>query len=293
MPAASFFVTSAVFHYLGPSFAVLLFAHVGVLGVGWLRIASAAVVFAIWRRPWRILGGASPRQRWVFLALGTVLAGMNILFYLAIDRLPLATVGAIEFLGVIVLAAVGVRSRRNVIALVLAIGGVAVLTELRLSGDVWGFVFAFGNCVGFMLYISLGHRIANTASDGQRPASATSLSGIDQLGFSMLIAAVVATPIGLGSAFTAFAHPLWLLWGVGVGICSSVVPYVLDQLAMARLSRATFALMLAILPAAATLIGLVVLHQVPTIQDLVGIALVVGAVAIHKGSQAVNPDVDP
>ena len=142
---------------------------------------------------------------------------MNILFYLAIDRLPLATVGAIEFLGVIVLAAVGVRSRRNVIALVLAIGGVAVLTELRLSGDVWGFVFAFGNCVGFMLYISLGHRIANTASDGQRPASATSLSGIDQLGFSMLIAAVVATPIGLGSAFTAFAHPLWLLWGVGVG----------------------------------------------------------------------------
>jgi inner membrane transporter RhtA len=282
MPPASFFLTSAVFHYLGPSFAVLLFAQVGVLGVGWLRIASAAVLFAVWRKPWRILLRASPSQRWTFLALGAVLAGMNFLFYLAIDRLPLSTVGAIEFLGVIVLAAVGVRTSRNVLALVLAVAGVAVLIEVRLAGDIWGFVFAFGNCVGFVMYILLGHRIANTTTEGQRPGTAAPLSGIDQLGLSMLIAAIVATPIGIGSALIAFANPLWLLWGIGVGICSSVIPYVTDQLAMARLPRATFALMLAILPAAATVIGLFVLHQVPTTQDLIGILLVVGAVAVHQ-----------
>ncbi|MDX6390994.1 MAG: inner rane transporter RhtA [Streptosporangiaceae bacterium] len=73
MPPTSFFLTSAVFHYLGPSLAVLLFAHVAVLGVAWLRIASAAAVFALWRRPWRILRTADRSQRLVFLALGVVL----------------------------------------------------------------------------------------------------------------------------------------------------------------------------------------------------------------------------
>jgi inner membrane transporter RhtA len=279
LPPASFFLTSAVFHYLGPSFAVLLFAHVAVLGVAWLRIAAAALTFAIWRRPWRLLARADASQRVVFLLLGAVLAAMNSLFYLAIARLPLATVGAIEFLGTVVLAAAGVRTRRNLIALVLAISGVVILTSVRLVSEPLGFVFAFGNCAGFMLYVILGHRIANRPVRG---APRTPMSGIDQLGLAMLIACVVATPFGAASAAPAFTHPAWLAWGVGVGVCSSVIPYVTDQLAMARLSRASFALMLALLPAAATVIGLVVLGQVPTMRDLAGIGLVITAVALHQ-----------
>src|SRR5216110_1748295 len=124
IPPEAFFICSAIFHYLGPSFAVLLFVNVDVLGVAWLRIASAAVVFAIWRRPWRVLQRASASQRRVLLGLGIVLAAMNSLFYMAIDRLPLSTVGAIEFLGTIVLAAAGARTPRNGVALLLAIGGV-------------------------------------------------------------------------------------------------------------------------------------------------------------------------
>jgi inner membrane transporter RhtA len=279
LPPTSFFATSAVFHYLGPSLAVLLFAHVQALGVAWLRIAAAAVFFAIWRRPWRIWRLASPAQRRVFLGLGGVLAAMNILFYLAVDRLPLSTVGAIEFLGTVVLAALGARTRRNLVALLLAVGGVAVLTDLRLSGQLVGFVFAFANCVGFMLYVVLGHRIANTSADDA--GNPSPIGGIDQLGLSMLIAVVVATPFGIGHAATAFTHPLWLVWGIGVGLCSSVIPYVTDQLAMARLPRSTFALMLALLPAAATIIGFVVLGQVPTPSDLAGVALVIFGVALH------------
>ncbi len=293
LPPASFFLVSAIFHYLGPSFAVLLFTHVSVLGVAWLRIASAAVVFAAWRRPWRLLRALTPGQRWVLLGLGVVLAAMNSLFYLAIDRLPLATVGAIEFLGTVVLAAAGARTRRNLLALALAVGGVATLTAIRLAGEPAGFAFAFANCLGFMLYVLLGHRIANRpagpATDRADPAGPAApaasrgpLSGIDQLGAAMLVAAVVATPVGLPGALPAFTHPGWLLWGVGVGVCSSVIPYVTDQLAMARLPRATFALMLALLPMFATLIGAVVLGQVPTVRDLAGIALVVAGVALHK-----------
>jgi inner membrane transporter RhtA len=131
-----------------------------------------------------------------------------------------------------------------------------------------------------MLYILLGHRIANTAVSGGSPG--LPLSGIDQLGLAMLIAAAAATPFGLVPAAPAFTHPAWLAWGIGLGVCSSVIPYVTDQLAMARLPRATFSLMLALLPATATVIGLIVLGQVPTLRDLAGIGLVILGVALHR-----------
>lgn len=210
--------------------------------------------------------------RWLLLALGGVLGLMNVVFYLAIDRLPLSTVGAIEFLGPVLLAVVGVRTWRNLAALLLAVGGVALLTEVRLAGEPLGFVFAFVNCAGFILYVFLGHRIA---ADG-------GAEGIDRLGASMLIALVVVSPIGLTEAAQTFTQPLLLAAGVGVGICSSVVPYVCDQLAMARLSRSTFALLLALLPATATIIGVIVLRQVPTLAELAGILLVIVGVAIHS-----------
>src|SRR4051795_1504028 len=104
LPPHAYFLVSATFHYLGPAFAVLLFARVDALGVAWLRIASAAVVFAAWRRPWRRVRALPADGRRTVLAWGGVLAAMNCCFYEAIDRLPLATVAAIEFLPVIGLA---------------------------------------------------------------------------------------------------------------------------------------------------------------------------------------------
>jgi inner membrane transporter RhtA len=288
LPPQSFFLVSAVFHYLGPALAVLLFARLDVLGVAWLRIATAALVFAGWRRPWRLIGGLDAGQRRVLLALGVVLAAMNSLFYLAVDRLPLSTVGAIEFLGTVLLAAIGTRTRRNAAALALTTGGVAVITVIRLAGHPLGFVFAFGNCLLFMLYVVLGHRIANSGPDSGRGSSRGSWRGIDQLGAAMLIAAVAATPAGLGGALPAFGHPVLLAAGAGVGVCSSVIPYVIDQLAMARLPRATFALMLALLPVFATIIGAIVLRQLPTAPDVAGIALVTAGVAVHR-SRAESP----
>ena len=279
IPPHAFFVVSAVFHYLGPAFAVLLFSSVSVLGVAWIRIASAAVVFMAWRRPWRAFIGISWGRRWTLIALGIVLGLMNSLFYLAIARVPLGTVGAIEFLGPIILAALGSRTLRNVGALLLAVGGVWLLANVRISGEPLGFLFAFANCALFMLYIILGHRIAQ---DG-------GAAGIDRLGAAMMVALVTITPIGFTGALPAMVHPLLLLAGIGVGICSSVIPYVTDQLAMARLPRATFALMLSILPAAAALIGIIVLRQIPRLLEIAGILLVVGAVALHKETEARRP----
>ncbi len=207
------------------------------------------------------------------LLLGIVLAAMNACFYLAIDRLPLGTVGAIEFLGPIGLAACGMRTRRNFTALALAAAGVYVLTDVRVAGEKLGYVFAFANCGLFVLYVVLGHRIAGSGGS----------QGIDRLGVAMLIAMVAAVPIGIGDAVPAFRDPLLLAAAIGVGISSSVIPYVCDQLAMARLKRASFALLLALLPATASAIGIVVLRQIPSAGDLAGIALVIVGVALHRG----------
>jgi inner membrane transporter RhtA len=268
IPAPSFFVVSALFHYLGPSFAVLLFSQVSVLGVAFLRIWSAAVAFGVWRRPWRtVLRSELSPAVWGF---ALVLTLMNSVFYLAIARLPLSTVGAIEFLGTVLLAASGLRTMRNFGALALTAVGVATITQIRLSSDPLGFIFAFMNCVLFMAYVVLGHRLAQSGT------------GIDQLAIAMLLAAIFVTPIGLRGATPAFSKPELLLAGAGVGICSSVIPYVTDQLAMARLPRATFALMLSLLPIFATIIGAIVLRQMPSELDILGIALVSSGVALHR-----------
>jgi inner membrane transporter RhtA len=169
--AVGLVVVGATFHYLGPSFAVLLFAHLDPMGVAWLRMASAAAVLAAIRPPGRAWRAARREERLLVVALGAVLAGMNASFYLALDRLPLATVAGIEFLGVIALAAYGARTRRNALAFALTVAGVALLVEVRIAGTPAGLALAVANCVGFMLYVVLGHRLANTARSSARTGS--------------------------------------------------------------------------------------------------------------------------
>ncbi|MGH3022553.1 MAG: EamA family transporter [Gaiellaceae bacterium] len=272
VPPATYFVGSAIFHYLGPAFAVLLFALVQPLGVAWLRIASAALVFALWRRPWRAVAALDVSGRRLLLGMGAVLAVMNVCFYVAIDRLPLGTVAAIEFLPVIVLAAIGARTMRNGGALVLAVGGVYLLTDVQIAAEPVGLAFAFANAGLFALYIVLAHRIAQHGG----------MSGIDGLAAAMLVAWVVATPLGAWEALPALVNPVALAAGIGVGISSSVIPYVCDQLAMARMRRATYALLVSLLPATATVIGILVLAQIPSLPEIAGVALVVGGVAAHR-----------
>ena len=271
VPPQAYFSGSAVFHYLGPSFAVLLFARVDVLGVAWMRIASAALVFAAWRRPWRRLREVDARTRLLVAGLGAVFACMNACFYLAIDRLPLATIAAVEFLGPVALALAGARTGRNWIAVAAATAGVYLLTHVQIAGGAAGVGFALANAALFTAYIVLAHRVART------PA----LGGIDGLAAAMLCALVFVFPIGFTGAAHALTDPVAVLAGIGVGVSSSVIPYVSDQLAMARLARATYALFVSLLPACAVVVGVVVLRQIPTALDLGGIGLVMLGVSIH------------
>ncbi|RWN00601.1 MAG: DMT family transporter [Mesorhizobium sp.] len=270
VPPHVWFCVSAIFHYLGPAFAVLLFAQVGVLGMAWLRIATAALVFAPLTRPWAVFTRADRSARLLLLAFGACLAVMNCAFYLALDRLPISLVAAIEFVGTIGVAMVGLRTPRNFAALAIAVAGTLLLIDVKWSSDPVGLFWAFLNGALFIGYIVLGHRIARTGL------------GIAGLGTAMAIALLVVLPVGFSEALPAFSAPQLLIAGIGVGLCSSVIPYICDQLAMARLARASFALMLSLLPLTATLIGVVVLRQVPSLTDCLGIALVVAGVAMHK-----------
>ncbi|MEM7498141.1 MAG: EamA family transporter [Pseudomonadota bacterium] len=281
VPPHAWFAVSAVFHYLGPAFAVLLFPVIGVLGVAWFRIASATLVFVPITRPWRTFRNATRSERLLLLALGGCLAVMNSAFYLALDRLPIALVAAIEFVGTIGIALWGLRTGRNTLAFALAIAGVTLLIDIpslfaaggpALTSDLLGLFWAVLNGALFVLYIVLGHRISEGDASG----------GVERLGAAMTAAFLFVMPIGFLQALDAFGAPLLVLAGIGVGICSSVIPYVCDQLAMSRLPRASFAFLLALLPATATVIGVIVLGQIPSVVDMLGVALVMIGVAVHR-----------
>ena len=272
LPPHAYFIVSATFHYLGPAFAVLLFAQVDPLGVAWLRIVTAAIIFALWRRPWRTLARISRSTRRAIAVWGAVFASMNSCFYLAIDRLPLGTVAAIEFLPVIILAAAAARTPRNGSALVFAVVGVYLLTDVAFIAEPLGLAFAAANAALFAAYVVLAHRVA----------SDDAVTGINGLGLAMLVAAVFGMPIGIVDAASVIKDPLLVGAAIGVGVSSSVIPYVCDQLAMARLARATYSLLVALLPATATVIGLVVLAQTPDLSEVLGVSLVVAGVALHQ-----------
>jgi inner membrane transporter RhtA len=241
-----------------------------------MRIATAAAVFASFTHPWKTIRRADARTRILLVALGACLAVMNVAFYLALDRLPMSLVAAIEFVGVIGVALYGMRTKRNLAALALAVVGLFILIDVKWSSDPIGLLWAGLNGALFVGYVVLGHKAAEGGASG----------GVERLGAAMAIAFLFVMPIGFVQALHAFGSLNLILAGIGVGICSSVIPYVCDQLAMSRLPRATFALLLALLPATATIVALIVLDQVPTISDLSGIALVMIGVALHRPAEA-------
>src|SRR5262249_25830917 len=143
-----------------------------------------------------------------------------------------------------------------------------MLTDVKLAGSPLGVALAFANAALFALYVVLGHRVSRRQS-------------LDGLAASMLVAAAVVTPLGGWAAVPSLHDPVAITAGVGVGLASSVAPYVWAQFAMQRLSRAAYALLVSLLPATATAIGAVVLAQLPSPVELTGVALVVAGVAVH------------
>ena len=270
--------------YVGAALAVGLFDRLAPSAVAVLRLIGAAAVLVAWRRP--------PRAAWRgvrllrALAFGLATGLMNLAFYEAIARLPLGTAVAIEFCGPVAVAAVASRRPRDVAAVVLAAAGVLLIADVRWSAAPLGLVWALAAAAMWAAYIVLGARVATVGN------------GIDDMAVGFAGAAVLLSPVlllGNPGGPAALVTPAVLGLGLGVGVLSSVVPYVLDQVVLRRVGQARFAVLLALLPATATVVGLVALAQVPGPAEAVGIAAVVGAVALRSrdGDPAAGGDPTP
>jgi inner membrane transporter RhtA len=269
------FVVNAVSQYAGASLAVRAFGAMPAAGVAWIRVLTGALVLGAWRRPWRELRRQERDALLLVVAFGIALAAMNLTFYLAIERLPLGTTVAIEFIGPILVAAIAVRGLRNLAALLVAMAGVAMLSRISVSGSAMGVGLALAAGLFWAVYIVLAHQVA------RRGLGTTGLAA------AMAVGTVAIAPLAAAPAVESAGHGLVLLLAVGAGLLSSVIPYALDQVLLRRLSRGAFALLLSLLPATATVMGLVLLRQVPQPLEIVGIGLVVAAVLLR------TPEVAP
>jgi inner membrane transporter RhtA len=271
VPAPVLFVVGGTSLYIGAALAVGLFDRLSPTAVAVLRLVGAAAVLLAWRRPPAAAWKGARLVRATAFGLATAL--MNVAFYEAIARLPLGTAVAIEFCGPVAVAAVASRRARDVAAVVLAALSVLLIADVRWSGSPSGVLWALAAAALWAAYIVLGKRVA------------TSGNGVDDLAVGMAVAAAVLSPLlvlGGPGTLTALVDPSVLLMGVGVGVLSSVVPYVLDQVVLRRIGQARFAVLLALLPATATVVGLIGLLQVPTGPELLGIAAVIAAVALRS-----------
>lgn len=330
VPAPALFLGAGVSMYYGAALAVGLFAVAGAVSVGWARLVVAAAVLLLLARPWSLPW--TRRGLVAAAAFGVLLGAMNLLFYVAIDHLPLGAAVAVEFIGPVTVAVVtagaGTAPWRRIVPPLLAAGGVAAISfgEIDWSaleaGSGVGVLFALAAGAAWAGYMVLGRRIAARASaqhagsgdgaDGDgadgggvgaaaaagavvevaaaaadaeaagrsRPTPGPLRTGMASLALGMTTAAILYAVVGAPGAGPLIGS--WSALGlvVGVAVLSSVVPYALDQVSMQRLSTSQFALLNALLPATATLVGFVSLRQVPAAAELVGVAAISAAVAL-------------
>ncbi|GAA2978725.1 inner membrane transporter RhtA [Microbacterium terrae] len=267
---------------VGAAIAVLLFPQVGPLGMVMMRLAFSAVLLLAIARP-RLRGHTWAAWRSV-AAFGLVLAVMNGLFYLALERLPLGVTVTIEVLGPLVLSIVASRRASAWLWAFVALAGV-----VALAGGGWdrldpiGVLFPLGAAASWAFYILASARVGRE------------FPRLDGLALAMAVGAVISLPFGVWDAGAALLRPEVLALGAAVAVLSSAIPYALELIALRRLAAAAFAILMSLAPATATLAGFVLLGQHMTVIELVGIALVIVASigAVRSSSRAAREAAEP
>jgi inner membrane transporter RhtA len=248
---------------VGLAIAVTLIDQIGVEGAAWLRLAWAGVLLLVIVRPRPV---AFTRSTFgVCVVLGVVTAAITLLFMAAVDRIPLGTASALEFLGPLGVAVVRGRGRGRLIWPGVAAVGVLMLTEPWAGTvDPVGVMYALASAACWAAYILLTQRVGDE------------VVGINGLAVSMPVAGLVAT-IAVGPWVFDRMTPEILLIGIGLAILLPVVPFTLEMLALRRLTTAAFGTLMSMEPAFAMIVGLLMLHQVPGVAGVVGICFVVAA----------------
>ena len=274
VPAWMLAVVAMLSVQLGAAVSVGLFDDVGVAGTAWLRLTLGALGFILIARPkywqWTFAELRAP------ILLGVVSGGMTLAFLAAIDRMPLGTVVAIEFLGPLTVAALHSHSARALAWPLLALVGVILLTEpWQGAPDLAGILLAAAAAAGWGLYIVITQHV------GDR------FAGVDGLAISLPVAAIVAAIVGIPQAWGGITLDV-LLVALGAAILLPLIPWTFELYALRRLTKAAFGTLMALEPAIALTIGAVVLRQTPAFFQYLGIACVViaGVAAERTGRRA-------
>ncbi len=252
---------------VGTSFAKTLFPQMGATGISAYRIALAALLLVLVLQPWR--------RRWQAqdlppLALyGVTLGTMNLLFYLAIGRIPLGLAIAIEFTGPLAVALWNSHRRLDLLWVALAATGLALilpLQGLQAPGalDPLGIAFALGAALCWALYIVFGQRVAHRYGRQATP-------------MGMLFATAVVLPVGLAGSDGALLRLEWLWPGLVVAALSSALPYALEMYALRHLPKRHFSILLSLEPAVGALAGWLILAEALNVQQGLAIALIMAA----------------
>ncbi len=272
VPAPLLFIASGGSTYIGAGFAVTLFALMPPATVAWWRVSVGAIVLLLWRRPWR---RAWTRRGLATAALfGVATATMNVVFYSSIRYLPLGAAVSLAFVGPVVVALTTGKGWRPRVAAVLALAGVVSISGLGLDladeHQRTGVLLALSAGTAWACYILLGRKVASAGT------------GLDSLAVACLAGSLFYLPLALPTAGTALVSARTALTVLGVGLASTVVPFVLDQVTLKRLQTATFSLLSALLPATSLVVGVLMLAQVPNGWELLGLVLVSVAVALSR-----------
>lgn len=279
VPPASLLVLGGIVSVqFGGAVATTLITRVGAAGAVTLRLGLGVVVLLVLARP--RLRRRSGRDWLAVAAFGSVLAVMNLSFYLALARLPLGVAVTVEFVGPLGLAAVLSRRRQDLVAVAVAASGVVLVNGHDLSAVNWagvGFGLLAGAC--WAAYVML------SAETGRRFAQ------LDGLALAMVVSTALIAPAGIASSGEELLAGPVLLVGAAVAVLSSVLPYSLELLALRRMRPAVFGVLLSLEPAVGALAGLVVLGQRLGWLQLVGVGCVVAAsIAVTRSSTSEQLD---
>lgn len=262
-PAWSLAVSAMFSVQIGAAISIKLFPSIGVIGATWVRLAIASIVLIIFVRPNYF--GWSFRELKAPIILGLVSAGMTLSFFSAINRIPLGTSVAIEFLGPLFVAALHSKDRSALAWPLLALGGVLLLTEpWKANADFVGFGFAAMAGAFWGLYIVITQHVGDQ------------FSGLDGLAISLPVAAVATSIIGVPRVWGHLTTHVIIL-SVTAAILLPLIPWILEVYALRRLTKSAFGTLMALEPAIALLIGVTMLSQKAAAYQLLGIVLVVAA----------------
>lgn len=281
VPAPGLVIGAIVSVQVGASIGRKLFDDLGASGVTLLRVGLAALVLLALVRP-RV--GSWGRAAWRAAALlGVTMATMNLLFYRALETVPLGVAVTVEFLGPLLLSLVQTRRVVDLAWVLLAAGGVALLGFDATSGiGVSGLLLAFAAGLCWAGYILA------SANLGQ------AVPGIDGLAVALGVAAVIALPFGLSGAAGVVDRPILLVPAAGVALLSSIIPYGFELTALRRIPTRVFGVLMSLEPAAAALAGLVVLGQALGAREVLAIGLVsLASGGITLARRATDPVLQP